>query len=607
MSRVTVCSLLVLSLAWGVAAPASAAVEGLIVQLRGAPAHADRSRAQALSAPAAGARLDGEARRWQQVLAAAPQPPALDAAGLHAQPVGSAAYLLQAARPLTAEQADDWARRLRAQPEVAWVAANVREQRLQAAAIPNDPMYDGGDHRQWWLQPTSGHDGLPLAARLRGVAGFATAWQRSTGQPAQPAARVAVLDTGVTPHPELAGHLLPGYDFVSDAAAANDGSGRDADPTDPGDWIDEGDRARTGFRDCEVARSSWHGTMTAGMLAAGTHNGSGVAAIHWDGRVLPVRVAGKCGAAVADIIDGMRWAAGLPVPGVPANPHPARIVNLSFGGPGACNAAYQQAVDELRAAGALVVAAVGNGHGALSRPANCPGVMGVVALNRDGFKTTYSNFGPQAAIATVGGDTAEGAWGALLTDGGLLSIYNDGAAGPGNSGYAYLFGSSFAAPGVAGTLSLMLGAHPGMTVAQMEAALRATARPHVQSQLVGACSEANPGRCLCTTATCGAGILDADAALAHAQALAAGQQPAAPAWVVAQLDSAELRQAAAAGQDRAGHLVPVVTPPAEPATDTGSGGGGGGGGALAVGPLAALAAAAVGLRAARRGRRRGND
>lgn len=483
--------------------------------------------------------------------------------------------------------------------------------RQRALALPNDPMFAGSVHQQWWLQAATGTDSLPLAARLRGVAGFTTAWQRSNGLPAVPAARVAVLDTGITPHPDLAGHLLPGYDFVSDPPAANDGDGRDADPADPGDWIDEADRGRSAFRQCELARSSWHGTMTAGMLAAGTDNRLGVAAIHWDGRVLPVRVAGKCGAAVRDIIDGMRWAAGLPVAGAPANPNPARIISLSFGGEGACSPAYQQAVDEVRAAGALLIAAVGNGHAALTQPANCRGVIGVVALNRDGLKTTYSNFGPEAALATVGGDNADGAWGSLLGDGGLLSIYNDGATGPGNAGYAYLFGSSFAAPGVAGTVSLMLSAYPAMTVAQIEAALRASVRPHVQSALVGACSNANPGRCVCTTATCGAGILDADEAVRFAQELAAGRNPVRPVSPVVTLDSPELRQAVALGPDRPANPVPApVEAPASAVPDdsgdsgsTGGGGGGGsGGGALQADALAGLALAVAALAGLRRQR-----
>ncbi|MEF7615076.1 S8 family peptidase [Aquincola sp. MAHUQ-54] len=556
----------------------------MIVQLRDAPSHGV-DRAVTLSANAAAARA--EAARWERVVLAAAtdagQPPPTR------MPTGRAAYLLRSTQPLSAEAARRWTERLAAQPEVAWAVPNDRERRLQ---VPNDPMYAGAVHAQWWLHAPGGSDGLPLASRLRGVPGFRPAWQRHTGLPAVAAARVAVLDTGITAHPELAGHTLGGHDFVTNPLIANDADGRDADPTDPGDWVDEADRTQAVFRDCIAESSSWHGTMTAGMLAAGTHNAAGVAAVHWDGRVVPVRVAGKCGADVADIIDGLRWAAGLPVPGVPSNPHPARIVSLSFGGSGACNAAYQQAIDEVRARGVVLVAAAGNEHTALTRPANCRGVVGVVALNRDGFKTTYSNFGPEAVVATVGGDNTDGAWGGLLADGGLLSIYNSGVRQAGEGGYAYLFGSSFAAPVVAGTVSLMLGVHPAMTVDQIVEGLRASARPHVQSALIGLCSPANPGRCLCTAATCGAGILDADEALRYAQELAAGRGYVRPAGSAAVLDSAELRQAAALGPDRPANPAEVTSDP-RPAAEDGSGGGGGGSG---PGALLALAAAAAMLR-----------
>jgi serine protease len=158
-----------------------------------------------------------------------------------------------------------------------------------------------------------------------------------------------------------------------------------------------------------VQDSSWHGTQIAGIVAALTDNAEGIAAASRDGRVLPVRVAGKCGAEVADIIDGMRWAAGLPVAKagggfLPANPDPARIISISFGSSAACNPAYQSTIDELAEHGAVVVAAAGNQHAAPMRPANCKGVIGVAALNRDGFKATYSNFGAGPIVATVGGD-----------------------------------------------------------------------------------------------------------------------------------------------------------------------------------------------------------
>jgi serine protease len=379
-----------------------------------------------------------------------------------------------------------------------------------------------------------------------------SAWRSGiVGATGRASAVVAVLDTGITGHPDLVGRVLPGHDFVSDLPYANDGDGRDSDPSDPGDWVSAADLGSSRFSGCIEAKSSWHGTVIAGIVAALTDNGLGVAGINQAGRVLPVRVAGKCGAAVADIVDGMRWAAGLAVSGAPANANPARIINISFGSETGCGPEYQSAVDELRAHGVLVVAAAGNEHGAAGRPANCNGVIGVAALNRDGFKTHYSNFGAALAangIATVGGDDSHGgAWGALLADNGLLTVWNAGITGPGTPDYAYLFGTSFAAPLVAGTLSLMLSVNPGLSADQLLAGLRASARPHAGSPLIGACSESNPGRCACSIASCGAGILDAEQAVRYA-ADPAGY--VAPVRQPALIDNAELRQAAALGPDR---------------------------------------------------------
>ena len=142
---------------------------------------------------------------------------------------------------------------------------------------------------------------------------------------------VAVVDTGVRyEHPDLlevavGGTLLAGYDMTSDPAVANDGDGRDADASDPGDWVTQADLVqRDGpFLRCTIPeRSSWHGTQVSGLIAAITQNGIGMAGAAPGVRVLPVRVLGKCGGHDSDIIAGMRWAAGLSVPGVPANPLP---------------------------------------------------------------------------------------------------------------------------------------------------------------------------------------------------------------------------------------------------------------------------------------------
>ena len=485
-------------------------------------------------------------------------------------------------------EAQELAQRLRVRPDVEWVVPNEREHRQQASA-PNDPMYpeSAGSLGQWWLRPAGGSNANALKDRMRGVPDVQTAWATQKGQ----AVVVAVLDTGTTVHEDLAaGAVLAGYDFVSEVDYANDGSGRDADPSDPGDWVTAGEVASNPlFKDCTVTDSTWHGTIIEGLLAAATDNGLGVAGINWQGRVLPVRVAGKCGATVSDIVDGMRWAAGLHVSGVPDNPTPAKVVNISFGSSAACNSAYQSAIDELYALGVVVVAAAGNEHAAVIRPASCNHVVAVAALNRDGFKTSYSNFGPEIVVSTVGGDDNSGAWGDLLTDDGLLTLYNLGTTTPGASGYARVFGTSFAAPVVAGTISLMLSIKPDLTVDQIVAGLRMSARPHVTSNVIGQCSSSDPGRCICTTATCGSGILDAPQALAYAQN-PSGYVP--PSRAVVNIDAPEVLAAAARGPDI------VVSSPAS----TGGSSGSSGGGALDAWTLLALAVATVAMSSLPRGR-----
>ncbi|MCB2020158.1 MAG: S8 family serine peptidase [Burkholderiaceae bacterium] len=581
------------------------AAYGLIVKLKNAPTH---ERAQALSndgaalgtdraqalthdraqALGAGRAVDGgEAVRLSRVLGQA------GFTKFRARPVGRSAQHLDFGRVLSGEDAARIAAQLRSDPDVEWVVANEREQLLQAQ--PNDPYYAD----QWWLRAPGGSNANALAARLRGVPGFAAAWARETGRAS---AVVAILDTGVTAHPELAGRVLPGYDFVSTVEYANDGDGRDADPSDPGDWVSAADKsaAPTTFDTCELQSSSWHGTQLAGIVAAVTGNGSGIASTSWDGRVLPVRVAGKCGAEVADIIDGMRWAAGLAVAKsdggfLPMNPNPARIVSISFGSSAACNVAYQSTIDELAAHGVVVVAAAGNQHAAPMRPANCKGAIGVAALNRDGFKATYSNFGAELVIATVGGDPDdEGAWGAALGDDGIVTLNNEGRTTPGAAGYARAFGSSYSAPIVAGAISLMLSANPDLSAAQIVAGLRQSARPHVTSPKMAACSADNPGRCVCTTKTCGAGLLDVAEAVRYAQALRDRALFAPKRWPTEVIDNAEVNAAAALGAD----LPPNGSDDSVAFADSGGGGGG------ALGPfwLLGLALSVVAVARAMRSR-----
>src|SRR5262249_18704579 len=139
-------------------------------------------------------------------------------------------------------------------------------------------------------------------------------------------------------HPDLAGRYVGGYDFITNAQVANDGqfttatNDRDPDPSDPGDWITAAESASDFFAGCPIANSSWHGTHVAGTIGAASGNGTGVAGINWVSKILPARVLGKCGGYLSDIADAIQWSAGLSVPGVPNNPNPARVLNLSLGG-----------------------------------------------------------------------------------------------------------------------------------------------------------------------------------------------------------------------------------------------------------------------------------
>jgi serine protease len=495
------------------------------------------------------------------------------------------------------------ATQLRAQRAVLHVMRPVRE---RLTAVPNDSLYAS---QQWWLGA--------WAEGSAGVPGMPAAWDRSTGAPVSGLAPVvAVLDSGYTNHPELdAKWLGQGHDFVSQVAYSNDGDGRDADARDPGDRLTAAEAAAdpATWDGCETREAaSWHGTMMAGQVGATSNNGAGVAGLHWamDARILPVRVAGRCGASVADVVDGLRWAAGLHVDGVPDNPARASVIVLGVAGFASCDAndpdpdvaaAAQLYIDTLaavRAQGTLVVAAAGNQRRAVGRPAACPGALAVTSINQQGFKALYANFGPQVALATVGGDAAAGRdCDSLLADTGIVTTSNLGGTAPTQFGYAAGSGTSFAAPVVAGVAALMWSINPSLTPEQIEQGLRASARPHVRVPALTACSaKGNFGRCQCDTTNCGAGIVDASEALAFA---AAPVDYAAPVRPSITLDTEPVRQCAALLG-----LLPQEPPP-EPPPEPPVAGSGSGGGALAPGWALGLLLACVALRASARRDARG--
>ena len=341
---------------------------------------------------------------------------------------------------------------------------------LQAQFTPTDPRYN----EQWHYFEATGGLRLPLA------------WDKSTGT----GVTVAVIDTGYRPHPDLVGNLLPGYDFISNATMANDGGGRDSDPTDTGDSLTAHQCGL--MKPAQNQNSSWHGTHVAGTIAARSSNGVGVAGVAFNAKIVPARVLGKCGGYTADIADAIIWSSGGAVTGVPTNANPARVINLSLGGAGVCATTTQAAVNTARSRGAIVIVAAGNDNteaGSFT-PANCVGVTTVAAVNRSGGRSYYSNFGSIVDVAAPGGDIRSG------TTNGILSTHNSGATTPGADSYSYMQGTSMAAPHVAGVAALMIAKKPTATVDEIETKLKSTVRP-----FAAACSG------------CGTGIVDANAAV----------------------------------------------------------------------------------------------
>ena len=302
---------------------------------------------------------------------------------------------------------------------------------------------------------------------------------------------------------------------------SNDGDTRDADPSDPGDWVDSSDKANPIYTDCEITGSSWHGTRVAGMIGALTNNSAGVAGLNWNSFILPVRVLGKCGGVDSDILAGMRWAAGLHVAGATDNPTPARILNASFGSSGACEPSYRDVIEELTARKVLLVISAGNEGTVVSSPGNCPGVAAVAAIRHAGSKVGFSSLGTEVTIAAPGGNCVNINGGPCLFS--LDTTSNNGTKAPGAHTYTDQInsnlGTSFSAPIVSGIAGLMLSRNANLSTDQLLARLREGARPFptavADDPTIQAChvplndQDIQLAQCLCTTSTCGAGMANA--------------------------------------------------------------------------------------------------
>ncbi|MBK9253102.1 MAG: S8 family peptidase [Proteobacteria bacterium] len=447
--------------------------------------------------------------------------------------IGGGMSVVRLDRERTGAELDALMADLRSDPAVELVVADRRVKAL--AYTPNDPLFTTG---QWYLKSAQ-----PSAIRAD------AAWDvtKGGGTPATSPVVVAVLDTGVRfNHPDLAGKLVPGYDFVNLPAAAGDGDGWDADASDEGDFISAAELASGPFsgHNCgggpdqdQPTDSSWHGTRVAGMIAANTDNGAGVAGTGFNIRVQPIRVLSKCGGFNSDVLAGMYWASGLsPPPGLlaggvvpPLNATPAQILNMSLGSADACDAMYATAVEDITKHGVLIVASAGNDGKDVGSPANCPGVMAVAGVRHVGTKVGFSDLGPAVALSAPGGNCVNIAPGSPCLFS-LDTTSNAGLTTPGANNYTDQLnpnvGTSFASPLAAGVAGLMKAVNPSLSPAALIARMKASARPFPTTSdtvpappachLPTGATDVQNTECICNTQVCGAGLLFASGAVNEA-------------------------------------------------------------------------------------------
>jgi serine protease len=366
-------------------------------------------------------------------------------------------------------------KRLRQQPDIEYAEPNFR---LRSMLTPTDPAYI----YQWHY----------------GAINLPQAWNITTGSPE---VIVAVVDSGVfSSHPDLQGQLVPGYDFVSNTNASNDGDGIDADPTDPGDSI-------------YVGSSSWHGTHVIGTVVAAMNNNEGGVGVAAGAKAMPLRAMGRGGGLSYDVLQAIRYAAGLENDSGTLPAQRADIINLSLGGGG-----YSQASQDLfravRARGVIVIAAAGNDNtDEPMYPASYSGVVSVAASDFRGERAPYSNTGAFVDVTGPGGNMSVD----RNNDGYSDGILSTGVLENGTSretSYVFYQGTSMASPHVAGVAALMKSVHPGLTPEEFDSLLASGAITD---------DKGPPGR----DDQYGYGLIDAYRAVEAARSLAAGGTTAA--------------------------------------------------------------------------------
>ena len=303
-----------------------------------------------------------------------------------------------------------WIEELRDAPGLAFVELNYLA--YAAETIPDDPHYT----EQWDLP------------RIRAP----EAWDLTTGDDLI----IAVIDTGVDlDHPDLVGKLWTNADEIADNDLDDDGNGY-VDDSHGWDFVNN---------DAEPQDDFWHGTHVAGIAAADTDNGQGVAGVSWGARIMPLKVLDASGYGnYADMASAIVYAAG----------NGARILNLSLGGKG-YSAALAEAVGYARERGCLLAAAAGNDNGAVRYPAANDGVLAVVATTIWDGRWYRSNYGPEVDAAAPGAD--------------IYSTTLDDA-------YLSANGTSTAAPHVSGLAALVWSVQPDLTNDEVARVITETVR-----------------------------------------------------------------------------------------------------------------------------------
>lgn len=383
------------------------------------------------------------------------------------------------------------------------VIVTATNKRGSATSSPVSETLDPMKDQQWYLD---GEYGINASK----------AWKTTKGSPS---VVVAVLDTGITNHPDLQANLVPGYDMISDPTNARDGTGRDADPSDPGDYIGSS------------TPSSWHGTHVAGIIAAES-NEIGISGIAPNVKILPVRVLGINGGTESDIAAGINYSLGLAISdkqgGIIVNKNPAKVINLSIGSStfSTCSSSSptQLAINNAKNRDVTILTSAGNDNqfATNSYPGNCFGNITVGATGITGDRSYYSNFAGYSRtqeiyigvdISAPGGDDRVGV--GETADGLIWSTINDGKTTPGRATYGGEQGTSMASPIVAGVVALMYSVRPKITYEQVWEILSGTVsafNPDSDCEYQMVDTLMNDGSIL-TTGQCGIGIVDAEAAV----------------------------------------------------------------------------------------------